>query len=302
MAVVQVDAVGKSYGGRAVLDEVSFEVAEGEIFGILGPNGAGKTTLVECVAGLRSPDRGRVTVLGLDPRRERDAVRQVVGVQLQESELPEKLTVREIAELYACFYTRPADVPLLLDQWGLSECADRRYGKLSGGQQQRLALALAVVGNPRMVVLDELTTGLDPHARRNAWAMVERIRDAGTTVLLVTHVMEEAEHLCDRIAVIDAGRLVALDTPAGLAAKASADQRLRFRPSERLDDRLLLELPEVDQVVHHGAQLEVIGTGNLVHAVTALLARHQVIAHGLRVEQATLDDAFVALTGRPLDH
>ncbi|WP_055587883.1 ABC transporter ATP-binding protein [Peterkaempfera griseoplana] len=301
MAVVRVDAVGKSYGGRAVLDEVSFEVAEGEIFGILGPNGAGKTTLVECVAGLRTPDRGRVTVLDLNPGRERDAVRQVLGVQLQESELPEKLTVREIAELYACFYTRPVEVPPLLEQWGLTECADRRYGRLSGGQQQRLALALAVVGDPRVVVLDELTTGLDPHARRNAWAMVERIRDAGTTVLLVTHVMEEAEHLCDRIAVIDAGRLVALDTPEGLTSKASTDRRLRFRPSEPLDDRLLLDLPEVDQVVHHGTQLEVTGTGNLVHAVTALLARHQVIAHGLRVEQATLDDAFVALTGRPLD-
>ncbi|CAG7658440.1 ABC transporter ATP-binding protein [Actinacidiphila bryophytorum] len=298
MAVIEVEHLHKSYGGDIAVDDVSFTVGEGEIFGILGPNGAGKTTTVECLSGLRPADRGRLRVLGLDPRTERDAVRRVLGVQLQESGLPDKLRVREALDLFASFHPDPADIPALLDRLGLAAKAAAPYRTLSGGQKQRLAIALAVVGRPRVVVLDELTTGLDPHARHATWELVEQIRAEGVTVVLVTHFMAEAERLCDRVALIDAGRVVALDTPAGLARRAGQQQRMRFRPSAPLDEDTLRALPEVTAVTWRGPQLEVTGTGDLVVAVTSLLARRQVIAADLRVDQATLDDAFIALTGR----
>jgi ABC-2 type transport system ATP-binding protein len=297
MAAIEVRNLKKTYGDTAAVADVSFDVGEGEIFGILGPNGAGKTTTVECISGLRSPDSGGVRVLGLDPERDRAQVRQMLGVQLQESQLPGKIQVREALELYASFYREPADVGLLLAQWELTGMAEARFGKLSGGQKQRLAVALAMVGKPRVVVLDELTTGLDPHARRIAWEMVEQVRAAGVTVLLVTHFMEEAERLCDRVAIIDAGRVVAVDTPAGLAARGpAAGQRMRFRPSEPVDEAALLALPEVATVERHGAHLEVTGSSEVIGAVTAYLARRQIIAAELRVEQSSLDDAFIALT------
>ncbi|SEG69889.1 ABC-2 type transport system ATP-binding protein [Actinacidiphila yanglinensis] len=297
MTVIEVDGLHKRYGELTAVHDVSFTVAEGEIFGILGPNGAGKTTTVECLSGLRVPDGGTVSVLGHDPRHERDALRQVLGVQLQESGLPDRLTVREILDLFASFYRRPADSAELLDRLGLRDKAAARYKKLSGGQKQRLAIALAMIGNPRAVILDELTTGLDPHARRNTWELVEQVRAGGVTVVLVTHFMEEAERLCDRVALIDAGRVVAVDTPAGLAARADRNQRMRFRPSAELDEAVLRALPEVSTVTWHGPQVEITGDGNLVLAVTSLLARRRIIAADLRVEQATLDDAFIALTG-----
>ena len=298
MPAIEVRSLRKTYGDTTAIADVSFDVGEGEIFGILGPNGAGKTTTVECVSGLRTPDSGEVRVLGLDPGRDREDLRQVLGVQLQESRLPSKIQVREALELYASFYREPADVGRLLAQWDLTEKAGARFGKLSGGQKQRFAVALAMVGNPRVVVLDELTTGLDPHARRVAWEMVERVRASGVTVLLVTHFMEEAERLCDRVAIIDAGRVVAVDTPARLAACGPAGgQRMRFRPSEPVDEAALLALPDVRGVERHGAYLEVTGGSEVIGAVTAYLARRQIIAAELRVEQASLDDAFIALTG-----
>jgi ABC-2 type transport system ATP-binding protein len=302
MAIVEVENLHKRYRDKVAVHDVSFTVDEGEIFGILGPNGAGKTTTVECVEGLRRPDGGRITVLGLDPRRDRTRLRRRIGAQLQDSQLPEKMTVREALDLYASFYPQPADWPRLLDELGLAEKRDARFGKLSGGQKQRLSIALALVGNPTIAVLDELTTGLDPQARRDTWQLIERIRDRGVTVLLVTHFMAEAERLCDRVAVIDAGRVVAVDTPAGLVARVATDQRIRFRPASPLDDRLLDELPEVASVSRHGTQVLVTGTGNLLHAVTSVLARHGIVAADLRIERASLDDAFVALTGRPVDN
>ena len=297
MPTIEVDHLHKRYGRLTAVDDVSFAVREGEIFGILGPNGAGKTTTVECLAGLRTPDGGAVRVLGLDPARHQDELHQSVGVQLQEAGLPDKLQVREALELFASFYREHADIDALLERLGLAERAHARYKKLSGGQKQRLAIALALVGRPRVVILDELTTGLDPHARRGVWDLVEGIRADGVTVLLVTHFMEEAERLCDRLALIDRGRVVAVDTPAGLASRAGA-ARMRFRPSAPLDDADLLALPEVAEVARHGAQIEVTGTADLVQAVTSLLARRQIIAGELRIEQSTLDDAFVTLTGR----
>jgi ABC-2 type transport system ATP-binding protein len=299
--VIEVHHLSKRYRERLAVDDLSFSVERGEIFGILGPNGAGKTTTVEILGGLRSADDGDVSVLGLDPRRDGDQVRLRVGAQLQESQLPEKLKVWEALDLYRSFYPEPAAAGELLDELGLAEVRGTAYGKLSGGQKQRLSIALALIGNPEVAILDELTTGLDPHARRDTWQLIERIRDRGVTVLLVTHFMEEAERLCDRLAVLDRGRLVAIDTPSGLVSRVLAGQRIRFRPSEPLPSGLLDGLPEVSSVSSRGHQVVVTGTGDLLQAVTAVLARHHVVAAELRMDQASLDDAFVALTDHALD-
>ena len=301
MPIIEVTHLHKRYRDQVAVGDVSFTVDEGEVFGILGPNGAGKTTTVESIAGLRRPDGGRISVFGLEPRRDRAALRQRVGVQLQESQLPEKMTVREAMELYSSFYSRPADWRRLVDELGLADKLRTRYGKLSGGQKQRLSVALALVGNPELAILDELTTGLDPQARRDTWQLIEQIRDRGVTVLLVSHFMEEAERLCDRVAVIDGGRVVALDSPAGLVAQVTSEQTIRFRPSAPVPDDLFTELAEVTGVTRRGSQVIVTGTGDVIQAVTATLARNRIVAADLRVEQASLDDAFVALTGRRVE-
>jgi ABC-2 type transport system ATP-binding protein len=295
-AVIEVQHLHKSYGDTVAVDDVSFTVAEGEIFGILGPNGAGKTTTVESIEGLRAPDRGAIRVLGLDPRRNRAELAQRLGAQLQDSQLPDRLQVAEALELYSSFYRAPADWRALMDVLGLAGKSRTRFGRLSGGQKQRLSIALALVGNPQVVVLDELTTGLDPQARRDTWALIEGVRDRGVTIVLVTHFMEEAERLCDRVALIDAGRVVALDSPAALAGRVEADQRIQFRPSVPLDDALLASLPDVTSVTRRGGVVVVTGNGNALNAVTSVLARHQIVAQQLRVEQASLEDAFIALT------
>jgi ABC-2 type transport system ATP-binding protein len=300
MTVIEVKDLMKRYGDNTAVDRVSFAVEEGEIFGILGPNGAGKTTTVESIAGLRTPDSGTIRVLGLDPQRDRAKLREWLGVQLQDSELPEQIKVWEALDLYSSFYAKPADWEQLIEDLGLAEKRDTAFRKLSGGQRQRLSIALALVGNPRIAVLDELTTGLDPQARRDTWQLIEDVRARGVTVLLVTHFMEEAERLCDRIALIDSGRVVALDTPAGIVSLVDAEQRVRFRPSVPLDDRILAGLPEVHSVTRNGPTVVVAGKGNLVQAVTSSLARNQIVANDLRIEQAGLDDAFIALTGHKL--
>jgi ABC-2 type transport system ATP-binding protein len=297
-AAIEVDHLHKSYSDTVAVEDLSFRVERGEIFGIVGPNGAGKTTTVECVEGLRRPDGGQISVLGLDPAREGGELRERLGVQLQSADLPDKLRVGEALRLYSSFYSRPADWRDLLELLGLTEKEKTPFAKLSGGQRQRLSIALALVGQPEVVVLDELTTGLDPQARRDTWALVEGVRARGATVLLVTHFMEEAERLCDRVAVVDAGRIVALDTPAALAAATDAEQRISFRPATPLDDRLLSDLPEVTGLQRHGETVVVTGTGNVVNAVTSVLATRGILAQQLRVDQANLEDAFVALMKR----
>jgi len=291
-AVIDVQHLHKEYGDTVAVGDVSFTVHEGEIFGILGPNGAGKTTTVECIEGLREPDRGEISVLGLDPQRDRAELTELLGVQLQQSRLPDQLRVAEALELCSSFYRNPADWRELMAVLGISAKARTPFRKLSGGQQQRLSIAMALVGSPRVAVLDELTTGLDPQARRDTWDLIEGVRDRGVTIVLVTHFMEEAERLCDRVALIDAGQVVALDTPAALAERVETEQRIQFRPSVPLDDRLLEGLPEVTGVIHRGDVVVVTGTGQ------AVLARNQIVAEQLRVEQASLEDAFLAFTGR----
>jgi ABC-2 type transport system ATP-binding protein len=232
-AVIEVTGLTKRYGGRrvqAVVDDIAFHVDAGEIFGILGPNGAGKTTAVECMEGLRRRDGGQVRILGLDPLTDRHRLHQRIGVQLQESQLQEKLKVREALELYASFYPNPADWRELLERWGLAGKADTRFARLSGGQKQRLFIALALIGNPEVVFLDELTSGLDPGARHATWDLISQVRAQGVTVVLVSHFMDEVEELCDRVAILERGRIAALDTPAGLVDRAGGEYRVRFRP------------------------------------------------------------------------
>jgi ABC-2 type transport system ATP-binding protein len=299
---VQIRHLRKTYGPLVAVDDVSFSVNEGEIFGILGPNGAGKTTTVECAIGLRQADAGTVRLLGLDPRTDRDRIHEVVGVQLQASAMPARLRVGEILDLYRSFYRDPADVGELVEALGLAGKRGAYYKSLSGGQRQRLSVALALIGRPKIAVLDEMTTGLDPAARRDAWELIAGIRDRGVTILLVTHFMEEAERLCDRVALIDGGRVVALDTPAGLAARASGGKTVRFLPSEPFDDRLLTDLPEVNRVDRTGRHVLVTGTGELVNAVILTLAAAGVTARDVQLDSSNLEDAFVRLTARQLAH
>ena len=299
-ATVEIAHLRKAYGNVVAVDDVSFSVAQGEIFGILGPNGAGKTTTVECVLGLRSPDAGSIRVLGLDPGQDREDLHVIVGAQLQESAQPAKLRVGEILDLYQSFYRDPADVGELIDALGLAGKRKDYYRSLSGGQRQRLSIALALIGRPKIAVLDEMTAGLDPQARRDTWDLIEGVRDQGVTILLVTHFMEEAERLCDRVALIDAGHVVALDSPAGLAARASGGTTMRFVPSAPFDDRLLSRLPEVRAVTRSGSHVVVTGTGELVNAVILTLAAAGVTARDVQLDSSTLEDAFVKLTGRHL--
>ena len=297
---VVVEGLSKRYGATVALDHVSLQVAEGEIFGILGPNGAGKTTAVECLVGLRTPDSGTLRVFGLDPRRDRAELHAEVGVQLQQSAFPDRLKVSEIEEMYRSFYHHPAEEDLI-EGLGLGDKRQSYYHALSGGQRQRLSVALALIGRPRLAVLDEMTTGLDPQARHDVWDLIKGVRAHGTTLLLVTHFMEEAEHLCDRVALLDRGRVVAVDSPDGLAGRAAGSRRLRFTPSAPFDDALLTALPDVEQVEHEGPHLVVTGRGDLLNDVVLTLAQVNVRAQDLSFVSSTLEDAFLRLTGHHLD-
>lgn len=296
VSVIEVSGLRKVYGERTVVDGVSFSVEPGEIFGILGPNGAGKTTTVECIGGLRHRDGGSITVAGMDPAKEGSAFREVLGIQLQESRLPDKMTVIEALDLYTSFYPEPHSPGELLERLGMVEQRKTYFGKLSGGQKQRLSVALALIGNPRVAILDELTTGLDPAARRDVWDLLEDLRGAGVTVLLVSHFMEEAERLCDRVIVIDHGKIIAADTPEGLAASVQADQRMSFLPSAPVDLAVLRALPDVHSVNTVGERVVVTGTDNVASAVVITLHGRGISVGKLRVDQPSLDDAFVALT------
>ncbi|MGM0385842.1 MAG: ABC transporter ATP-binding protein [Actinomycetota bacterium] len=297
MPVIEIERLRKAYGPVVAVDDVSLTVERGEIFGVLGPNGAGKTTLVECVTGLRTADAGTVQVLGLDPRSDRERVRERVGIQLQSSALPAKIKVHEALALYASFHAQSADVPELVDALDLGEILGRYFGRLSGGQRQRLSIALALIGEPEVAVLDELTTGLDPQARRETWQFIERVRARGVTIVLVTHFMDEAERLCDRVAMIDDGQLVAAGSPAELAASVGGGTRMRLRPSGPIDDCVLTQLPAVHGLERHGEEIMVNGTDDVVTDVVLALDALGLRARNVRVEVANLEDAFLALTG-----
>ena len=299
MGIIEVHDLRKSYGGRPVVKGISLSVSEGEVFGILGPNGAGKTTTVEMIGGLRARDGGDIRVAGFDPAREDRELRELLGMQLQESRQPAKVTVRESLDLFRTFYRTPRRTDELLERFGLADKADARFEHLSRGQQQRLSVALALVGNPRIAILDELTTGLDPAARREIWAFIGDLTADGVTVLLVTHSMEEAQFLCDRVAIIADGRVAALDTPARLA-HSGAQSVIRFTVTDG-DVGTLRQLPSVADLVLDGADATVRGSEASPMEVLAHLAGAGIRVEGLRISGPSLDDAYVNLTRKEAD-
>jgi ABC-2 type transport system ATP-binding protein len=291
----------KHYGDVHAVDGVSFEVREGEIFGLIGPNGAGKTTLVECIEGLRSRDSGTVEVLGLDPERHARKVRERTGVQLQTSALPPRIKVGEALDLFAAFYAKAADWRSLLPRLGLEGKANAYVENLSGGQRQPVFIALALVNHPDLVFLDELTSGLDPQARRAIWDLIRDIRDAGTTVFLTTHFMDEAERLCDRVAIIDYGKIVALDTVANLIASIDAESRMTFTVDGAPPVEHIRKIQGVVRVDRVGDSVVVHGTGTrFAQDVLGVLADADLRVPDLRIQQPNLEDVFLALTGREL--
>jgi ABC-2 type transport system ATP-binding protein len=297
---VRIENLRKAYGATLAVDGVSFEVREGEIFGIVGPNGAGKTTTVECLEGLRVADGGQIEVLALDPVRGERELRQRIGVQLQQSALPARIKVWEALDLFGSFFDHSIDWRLLLERLGLADKRSTAFAKLSGGQKQRLFIALALLNDPALIFLDELTTGLDPQARRSMWELVGEIRNQGRTVLLTTHFMEEAERLCDRVAILDHGRIVALDSPASLIRKHGGENRITFVADEGCEPKLraLAEVTRVDRV---GDRVSVQGSGDgLVGDVVGTLNSSGCVFRDLRTEQATLEDVFLSLTGKEI--
>lgn len=301
-AIVQVDHLRKVYGPVIAVDDVSFEVRKGEIFGMVGPNGAGKTTTIECIEGLREPDRGRIEVLGLDPQRDEYALSERIGVQLQESALHDRIKVWEALDLFAAFYSRSMDWGPLLEQLGLAEKRNAHFGKLSGGQKQRLFIALALVNDPELVFLDELTTGLDPRARHAMWDLVRGIRDRGKTVFLTTHFMEEAERLCDRVAIMEEGNIVALDSPENLIRSLGAENRVVFIVEGSFEREWLSGLTGVERVEQVGGRVIAYGRGReLVGDVVSALTSNNAHFRDLRTEQPDLEDVFLALTGREME-
>jgi ABC-2 type transport system ATP-binding protein len=286
--VVEVAGVRKTYGSTVAVDEVSFQVREGEIFGLIGPNGAGKTTTMECVEGVRRADRGRISVLGLDPVRDIYKLQERIGVQLQEAQLQKRIKVREAVHLWASLYRRPLDGDRLLEQLGLAEKRNARFMTLSGGQKQRLFIALALINDPELVFLDELTTGLDPQARRAIWALVRGIRDRGKTVFLTTHLMEEAERLC----------IVDIDTPDGLLRRHCPERTVVLTTDDPAADGYFADIPGVESIARSGSQVTIRGIGQgLVTAVIQCLSEHRIHVTDFRTEHQGLEDVFLKLTG-----
>ena len=298
--VISANQLQKRYGDHVAVHDISFTVQKGEIFGILGPNGAGKTTTVEMVMGLRKPDRGTVEVLGMNPQQQSATLRQQIGIQLQQAALPDNIKVWEALSLFASFYNKTVSWEKLIEQWGLSDKRNARFGKLSGGQKQRLFIALALLNDPELVFLDEITTGLDPQARRHTWELIKTIQAQGKTVVLVTHFMDEAETLCDRIAVVDSGRIIALDTPQALIKQIAGQNRVRFTQVNGFNAAALGNLPGVERVEQSGLEIVVYGNGTMVGQVTAHLAQANALPSDLKVEQANLEDVFLALTGKQI--
>ncbi len=299
--VISVSNLVQEYPGVKAVDGISFDVYEGEIFGMVGPNGAGKTTTIECVEGLRRPDSGSIQVLGLDPLADRYQVRERIGVQFQSTALPHRLKVWEALDLFASFYPRPVDWESLLEQMGLEGKRNAPFAKLSGGQKQRVFIALALISDPELVFLDELTTGLDPQARRAMWDQVRDMRERGKTVFLTTHFMEEAERLCDRVAIMDHGKIIALDTPQNLIDSLDAENRVVFETDGDLDEGTLRAVPGVARVERFGERAVVYGAKNgLVSGVVNALEAANIRFENLRTEQPTLEDLFLALTGKEM--
>jgi ABC-2 type transport system ATP-binding protein len=301
-AVIHVAGCRKTYGSIVAVDDVSFDVHDGEIFGLIGPNGAGKTTTMECVEGLRAPDRGTISVLGLDPVRDVYRLQQRVGVQLQQAQLQKRIKVWEAIDLWATLYRRPRqDGERLLEQLGLADKRQAWFMTLSGGQKQRLFIALALINDPDVVFLDELTTGLDPQARRAIWELVRGIRDRGKTVLLTTHLMEEAERLCDRVAIIEHGRIIDVDTPERLVARHCPQRTVIVTTEDSAAERRFRALAPVVSVTRAGHRYTIEGRGEeLVAAVIDCVSEHRIRVSDFRTVMPSLEDVFLRLTGHSI--
>lgn len=299
-ALIEVQDLRRTYGDVVAVDGVSFQVAEGEIFGLVGPNGSGKTTTIECVEGVRLPTSGFVRVMGVDPAVDRRHLAERIGVQLQESALPPRIHVEEALRLFASLYRRSVSLEDLMDLLSLTEKRSTPFADLSGGQKQRVFIALALVNRPDVVFFDELTTGLDPQARHSMWDLVRQIRDGGCTVFLTTHYMEEAEELCDRVMIVDDGRIVALDTPESLISSLGVDQRVVFGVADGRDVDLS-RVPAVTRVERGDERAIVYGHGkHFVSSVVAALEDAGVSFTDLRTQQPDLEDVFLTLTGREM--
>jgi ABC-2 type transport system ATP-binding protein len=299
--VVRVEGIRKLYGRTVAVDDVSFEVRPGEIFGLIGPNGAGKTTTMECVEGLRSPDRGSIAVLGLDPVRDIYRLQDRIGVQLQEAQLQKRIKVREAVDLWASLYRKSVNPERLLEQLGLVEKQNAWFMTLSGGQKQRLFIALALINDPEVVFLDELTTGLDPQARRAIWDLVRGIRVRGKTVLMTTHLMEEAERLCDRVAIIDHGRIVDIGAPAELVLRHCPERTVFVTADDPAAGERFGALPGVASVTNDGPHFTILGSqADLVTQVIGCLAEYRISVIDFRTETPTLEDVFLRLTGHSI--
>jgi len=298
---VHVAALRKTYGRTVAVQDVSFDVRPGEIFGLIGPNGAGKTTTMECVEGLRRPDGGAIFVLGLDPTRDARKLQERIGVQLQEAQLQKRIKVREAVALWASLYRTPANGDRLIEQLGLSDKRNAWFMTLSGGQKQRLFIALALINDPELVFLDELTTGLDPQARRAIWDLVRGIRQRGKTVFLTTHLMEEAERLCDRVAIIDHGRIIDVGTPSELVRRHCPDRTVFVETDDLAALERFLSIPQIHSVDRQGSQVTIRGRGDdLVTQVIQCLAEHRMRVIDFRTEVPTLEDVFLRLTGHTI--
>jgi ABC-2 type transport system ATP-binding protein len=300
-SVIHVEGIRKTYGRTIAVDNVSFDVRAGEIFGLIGPNGAGKTTTMECVEGLRAPDRGAISVLGLDPARDARALQERIGVQLQAAQLQKRITVGEAVVFWASLYRRPANGERLIEQLGLADKRDAWFVTLSGGQKQRLFIALALVNDPEVIFLDELTTGLDPQARRAIWELARDIRRRGKTVCLTTHLMEEAERLCDRVAILDHGRVVDVGAPADLVRRYCPERTVFVGTDDDAAAAHFEILPDIESVTREGPHIVIRGRGtDLVTQVIRSIAEHRTPVADFRVETPTLEDVFLRLTGHTI--
>jgi ABC-2 type transport system ATP-binding protein len=299
-AVIKVDNLRKSYKDIKAVNDISFRVYEGEIFGMLGPNGAGKTTTMEIVEGIRKADSGRVTVLGIDVKKHPRKVKANIGVQLQTTSLYPRLSVREVMALFASFYPRSASIDKLIKLVDLEDSKKKRCKNLSGGQQQRLSIALALVNNPKVLFLDEPTSGLDPQSRHNIWSMIEYVRSKGKSVFITTHYMEEAQRLCDRVAIIDYGKIIATDKPDKLVSQHFQDEAIEFELNQQLDDDVLSKVAGVTNVVQENGKVTVYSSAVpvTVSALLDLAKQRGFELTNLYVRRATLEDVFLKLTGR----
>src|ERR1700739_4609070 len=300
--VIHVSGVRKTYGSTVAVDEVSFEVYDGEIFGLIGPNGAGKTTTMECIEGLRTPDRGTISVLGLDPFRHVYKLQERIGVQLQQAQLQKRIKVWEAVELWASLYQKNAtDAEHLLGQLGLTDKRDAWFMNLSGGQKQRLFIALALINDPEIVFLDELTTGLDPQSRRAIWDLVRGIRERGKTVFLTTHLMEEAERLCDRVAIIEHGRVIDIDTPERLVSRHCPERTVVLVTEDASAEERFRTIPRVSSVSRKDSQFTIRGQGeDLVTEVIQCLSENRIRVTDFRTILPNLEDVFLKLTGHSI--